>query len=362
MVLYIGVDVGGTKVLAGEVTRAGTVVRTARTSTPGRRVSVESVEDALTEAVLEVAGGRRIAGVGLAAAGFVDAVGERVMFAPHLPWVDDAVRDRLSRRWGAPVALDNDANCAAVAEAAYGAARGASSALVITLGTGIGGAWVLGGEVYRGVQGMAGEFGHMPLVPGGRECECGMQGCWEQYCSGNALVRHARAHMTGEPTVLDEMCEGRPDRLTGPMVTAAAAEGDLVARQAFASVGEWLGIGIGALTSALDPEVVVIGGGVSAAGDRLLEPARSALERTVVGSGHRSLPPLEVARLGPEAGIIGAGLLARAAGWSGSARAALTARGVVPARVGAGDYRTGAAMRVRAPRRRRQGRAARGSW
>lgn len=361
MVLYVGVDVGGTKVLAGEVTRAGTVLRTARRSTPGRRVSVASVEDALTSAVLDVAAGRRIAGVGLAAAGFVDATGERVMFAPHLPWVDDAVRDRLSRRWGAPVALDNDANCAAVAENVYGAARGASSALVITLGTGIGGAYVLGGEVIRGAQGMAGEFGHMRLVPDGRACECGMAGCWEQYCSGNALVRLARARVLVEPTVLHDMCDGRPERLTGTMVTAAAESGDLVARQSFTAVGEWLGIGLGALTSALDPEVIVIGGGVSAAGDRLLDPARAVLERAVVGADHRRSPQVVVARLGPEAGVVGAALLARMARWSGSARAAMTGRTVVPARAVVaerGDYRAG----VRGPRRRRPGRGARGSW
>lgn len=360
MVLYIGIDVGGTKVLAGEVTRAGTVVRTARRTTPGRRVSVRSVEDALTEAVLEVAGGRRIAGVGLAAAGFVDATGDRVMFAPHLPWVDDRVRDRLSRRWGAPVALDNDANCAAVAENVYGAARGATSALVVTLGTGIGGSYVLGGEIIRGAQGMAGEFGHMRLVPDGRTCECGMSGCWEQYCSGNALVRLARARVLSEPTVLAEMCGGVPERLTGPMVTAAAEAGDLVARQSYATIGEWLGVGLGALTSALDPEVVVIGGGVSAAGDRLLDPARAALERSIVGSGHRTPPRLVAASLGPEAGVVGGALLARMARWSGSARAAMTGRSVVPARAvvaSRGDYRAG----LRGPRRRRQGPGVRGS-
>jgi glucokinase len=362
VVLYVGVDVGGTKVLAGEVTRHGSVLRTARRTTPGRRVSIELVEDALTEAVLEVADGRRIAGVGLAAAGFVDATGERVMFAPHLPWVDDAVRDRLSRRWEAPVALDNDANCAAVAEAAWGAARGASSALVITLGTGIGGSYVLGGEVVRGSQGMAGEFGHMRLVPDGRPCECGLAGCWEQYCSGNALVRLARSRMDSQPTVLTGMCGGRSERLTGPMVTAAAEEGDLVAREAYAAIGDWLGVGVGALTSALDPEVVVVGGGVSAAGDRLLDPARAALERSVVGGGHRRLPRLVPARLGPQAGIVGAALLARNARWSGSARAALTAQGVVRPKPGttAGDYRAGATLR--APHRRRRGRGARGSW
>lgn len=311
--LHIGVDVGGTKVLAGEVDAAGHVVRTATRRTPGRRVSVESVEDALTQAVADVAGGRPVTGVGLAAAGFVDVAGERVMFAPHLPWAGEPVRDRLSARWGVPVALDNDANCAALAEAELGAARAASSALVITMGTGIGGALLLDGRLVRGAQGMAGEFGHMPVVPDGRGCECGHSGCWEQYSSGNALVRYARKRVGVEPTMLSEMCEGDPAQLTGPMVTAAAEDGDLVARKAFARIGEWLGVGLAGLVAAFDPEVVVVGGGVSAAGDRLLDPARSALSGRLVGGRHRDVPPVVVAQLGASAGLVGAALLARSA-------------------------------------------------
>ncbi len=313
MGLYIGVDVGGTKVLAGEVTETGAVVRTALRRTPGRRVDVAVVEDALTEAVLDVADGRPVAAVGLAAAGFVDAAGERVMFAPHLPWAGDPVRARLSERWGTRVALDNDANCAALAESAWGAAHGASSALMLTMGTGIGGALLLDGRLLRGAQGMAGEFGHMQVVPGGRACECGQSGCWEQYSSGNALVRFARLRLGAEPTVLTELCRGQAEQLTGPMVTAAAEDGDLVARAAFASVGEWLGVGLAGLVAAFDPQVVVVGGGVSAAGDRLLDPARIALENAVVGAGHRQVPAVLTARFGPEAGLVGASLLARSA-------------------------------------------------
>ena len=312
--LHIGVDVGGTKVLAGEVDAEGRVVRTATRRTPGRRVSVESVEDALTQAVADVAAGREVSGVGLAAAGFVDAAGERVMFAPHLPWAGEPVRERLSARWGVPVALDNDANCAALAEGELGAARGATSALMVTMGTGIGGALLIDGRLVRGAQGMAGEFGHMQVVPDGRACECGHSGCWEQYSSGNALVRFARKRVGAEPTMLTELCGGEPDQLTGPMVTAAAEDGDLVARQAFARIGEWLGVGLAGLVAALDPEVVVVGGGVSAAGDRLLEPARSALAGRLVGGRHRTVPPVVAAHLGPAAGLVGAALLARSAG------------------------------------------------
>lgn len=312
--VWIGVDVGGTKVLAGVVDEHGRVVRTARRATPGRRVDTVRVEDALVQAVLEVAGGTPIAGVGVAAAGFVDASGSRVMFAPHLPWQGEDVRDRLADRWGVPVTLDNDANGAAAAEWTYGAARGARSAIVVTMGTGIGGGIIIDDHLVRGANGMAGEFGHMQVVPGGHPCECGGRGCWEQYSSGNALVRFARARMGEQPSVLEEATGGNPELVTGPMVTEAAADGDLVARQAFASVGDWLGVGVANLVAAFDPEVVVIGGGVSAAGDKLLEPARNALVRSLVGAAHRRVPALVAAQLGPEAGLVGAAELARRAG------------------------------------------------
>ncbi|KRE94841.1 glucokinase [Nocardioides sp. Soil774] len=307
--VVVGVDIGGTKVLAGVVDRAGVVSGTARRTTPGRRVVAGQVEDALVEAVVEAAAGRRLAGVGVAAAGFVDPRGERVMFAPHLPWQGEPLREVLEQRLGCTVVLDNDANCAARAEAHHGAARGASSALMVTMGTGIGGAVLVDGHVLRGANGMAGEFGHMQVVPDGQPCECGRRGCWEQYSSGNALVRNARTLMGEQPSVLSEMSGGRPKHVTGPMVTAAAEEGDLVARQAFASVGDWLGVGTANLVAALDPEVVVVGGGVSAAGDKLLDPARAALRRALVGAAHRTVPDLVAARLGPEAGMIGAALL-----------------------------------------------------
>lgn len=297
MPLFIGVDIGGTKVLATAVSSTGRVLRTATRTTPGRRVEARLVEDALTEAVQEIAGVRRVGAIGIAAAGFVDAQGERVRFAPHLPWRDEGVRARLAERWSAPVVLDNDANCAARAELTYGAVGDAESAVMVTLGTGIGGALILDGEVLRGYNGMAGEFGHTQVVPGGRSCECGGTGCWEQYSSGNALNRFVRA-------------QGVED-LTGPAITAAAEAGDPVALAAFEEVGSWLGVGVANLVASFDPQIVVIGGGVSAAGDLLLEPARRALRESLVGAEHRTVPPVVRAALGPEAGAIGAADLAR---------------------------------------------------
>lgn len=309
--VWVGVDVGGTKVLAAVVDDTGGTSREARRSTPGRRVDPEMVEDALTEAVHEAASGRSLAGVGVAAAGFVDAEGERVRFAPHLPWEDAHVRKQLETRWSVPVLLTNDATAAAHAESTYGAARGANSAVIVTLGTGIGGGIVVNGRVHRGMNGMAGEFGHMQVVPNGLPCECGGHGCWEQYSSGSALVRFAREGMGSQPTMLEELCSGNPILLTGPMVSEAAEAGDLLAREAFVSVGDWLGVGLANLVAAFDPECVVIGGGVAAAGDRLLEPARQALARSLVGAGHREIPSVVPAMLGPEAGLVGAADLAR---------------------------------------------------
>ncbi|HWU20988.1 MAG TPA: ROK family protein, partial [Nocardioides sp.] len=226
-----------------------------------------------------------------------DAAGEQVRFAAHLPWRDAPVRRNLADRLGVPTVLDNDANCAAYAELVLGAARGAQDALLITIGTGIGGALVLGGRLYRGSQGMAGEFGHMQVVPDGLSCECGLKGCWEQYCSGRALERVVRVAV------------GR--HLEGREVARMARAGDGTARQAIATIGTWLGVGAAGLVSAFDPELVVIGGGVADVGDLLLDPARGALLDSLQGTDRRVVPPLVPAALGPRAGAIGAALLAR---------------------------------------------------
>lgn len=317
--LVIGVDVGGSKVLAGRVDHHGRVHEPIRLRTPGRRVEVSIVEDTLLDAVVRVAEGRRIDAVGVAAAGFVDVDRERVLFAPHLPWRGEHLTDRLAARLDAPVVLDNDANCAAVAEGRYGAASGASSAVLVTLGTGIGGAVLVDGRLWRGVNGMAGEFGHMQLVPGGLRCECGGSGCWEQYCSGNALVRDARTRVGTTDSLLDQLCGGVADQLTGPMIAEAAAAADREAVAAFAAIGHWLGVGLANLAAAMDPARMVIGGGVSDAGGALLGPARTAMssslvaasERTVHGHRVRVVPDIVRATLGPEAGIVGAAALAR---------------------------------------------------
>ena len=301
----IGVDIGGTKVLAAVVDEDGRVVDTQTTATPGKGSGIddataEEVEDALVSVVSALTREHGRCTVGVAAAGFVDALGERVRFAPHLPWRDEPLAERLTERLGASVVgevfVDNDANAALWAEVRFGAAGDAEHVVMITLGTGIGGALLLGGTLHRGLNGMAGEFGHMQVVPDGRGCECGGHGCWEQYCSGRALGRAAQA---------------AGSTLYGPALTGAAQEGDPAAVAAYAEVGRWLGIGAANVAAAVDPELIVVGGGVSAAGELLLAPAREALAESLVGRGHRVLPEFLSADLGPLAGVVGVADLAR---------------------------------------------------
>ncbi|MGZ8748156.1 MAG: ROK family protein [Mycobacterium sp.] len=293
----IGVDIGGTKVLAGVVDTDGRIHRRVQTQTPRRSQAPVVVEDTIVAVVEQLRTAYDVSAVGVGAAGFVARSGA-VRFAPHLSWRDEPLQDVLTARLDLPVAVDNDANTAALAEMTFGAGRGYRHAICVTLGTGIGGALVVDGQVFRGTQGFTGEFGHMQVVPDGRDCECGQRGCWEQYCSGKALVRAARA-------------VGAAADVTGQGVTQAAASGQAWALKAFGEVGAWLGIGLAGLVSAFDPEVVLIGGGLSDADALLLSPARSAFADRLPGAGYRAVPPLLRAALGADAGFIGAAELAR---------------------------------------------------
>jgi glucokinase len=314
--LAVGIDIGGTKVAGGLVDEHGTVVGRARRDTPHRSTSPGVVEDTIVEVVTELldAAPAPVVGVGIGAAGFVAADRKTVAFAPHLSWRDEPLEANLQRRVPLPISVDNDANAAAWAEWRFGAAQGESHVVMVNLGTGIGGAMVLDGAIMRGRFGIAGEFGHMQIVPGGQRCECGNKGCWEQYASGNALVREARTLMTaGSPMATDllDRVEGDPGALTGPMITQAAREGDPTATELLTEIGQWLGVGIANLAAAFDPGVFVIGGGVSAAGDLLLDPARTTFRRHLTGRGYRPEARIVAAALGNDAGLIGAADLAR---------------------------------------------------
>ncbi len=186
--------------------------------------------------------------------------------------------------------------------------------IAVTVGTGIGGGLIFDGVMYRGAHGMAAEIGHLTVEPDGRSCGCGQKGCWEQYASGNALVREARAIAAEErlsAAILLELGDGTPEGVQGAHITEAARLGDPAALGAFAIVGQWLGRGIASLTALLDPEIFVIGGGVSEAGDLLFVPTRAAFLEYLSGRDSRPTPEIRLAELGNDAGIVGAADLAR---------------------------------------------------
>jgi glucokinase len=310
----VGVDIGGTKVAGGVVGPDGAVLATARRGTPGG--SVSDTEDAIVAVVEELAASHdgELVGVGIGAAGWFDRTGDTVLFSPHLAWRHSTLRRDLAGRLQRPLWVGNDADAAAWAEYRYGAARGADLALMITLGTGIGGGIVLDGRLRRGSHGVAGEWGHMRVVPDGRLCPCGNRGCWERYASGTALAETAREVARTSPAAAGRLLElvgGQPERLTGEDIAGLAAQGDPLALELVTEVGEWLGQGIADLAAILDPEVVVVGGGVSRLGELMLAPARERLDRSLPGRGFRPGPRVVAAQLGPQAGLIGAADLVR---------------------------------------------------
>ena len=312
MPLAIGVDIGGTKVAGGVVDDEGRVIDTARRDTPGH--DVDETEQVIAEVVGELAKRHEVVAVGIGAAGWIANDRATVLFSPHLAWRNEPLRDALADRIGSPVTVENDANAAAWAEYRFGAAQGARVVVCVTLGTGIGGGLVVSGVLYRGAYGVGTEYGHMTVVPDGRRCACGNRGCWEMYASGTALARDARELADISPVAahrLLELAGGDRANLTGPLVTQAAREGDPAAVEIYTTMGRWLGRGLANLAAIIDPVVFVIGGGVSEAGDLLIVPARDTFRHSLTGRGFRPAADVKLARLGPEAGLVGAADLAR---------------------------------------------------
>lgn len=310
----VGIDIGGTKVMAGVVDADGQILEKVRAETPEKSKSPKVVEDTIAELVLDLSDRHDVHAVGIGAAGWVDADRSRVLFAPHLAWRDEPLKDALTARLAVPVMVDNDANTAAWGEWRFGAGRGEDHLVMITLGTGIGGSILENGQVKRGKYGVAGEFGHMQVVPGGHRCPCGNRGCWEQYSSGNALVREARELAAAESPVaygIIDRVGGQIPEIDGPLITELARDGDAMCVELFQEIGAWLGVGIANLAAALDPSCFVIGGGVSAADELLIDPARDAFRRQLTGRGYRPEARIVQAQLGPEAGLVGAADLAR---------------------------------------------------
>ena len=310
----IGVDLGGTKLLAGAVDPALNVHH--RATRPARAADHSAVLDTVVSAVAEVrdaiegaSGSVDAVGIGIPA--LIDTARGIAVMSTHLPLAGVPFRDLVAERIGLPVFVDNDANAAMLAEWRFGAARGAGDAALLTIGTGIGGGLVVGGELQRGSQGAGAELGHMVVQADGPPCNgnCPNRGCLESVCSGTALAREARRLAGERPNsgLGEALAAGR--EISGPLVTDLAHDGDEAAIEALAVIGRWLGVGVTNLVNMLNPDVVVIGGGVIAAGDLLLAPARAVVAERAL-SPSREHVRIVPARFGAESGMLGAATLA----------------------------------------------------
>ncbi len=313
MTYTIGIDVGGTKVLGGVVDENGKVIATARKDTP--RQGGSALTQTIADIAQELMQSHDVESVGVSAAGFVSSDRKTMLATPNIAdWNGVNLDLELTKLIGLNVIIENDANAAAWGEAKFGAGRNQDHMMMLTVGTGIGGGVVVNGALYRGAFGIAAEFGHMRVVPDGHLCGCGARGCFEQYASGNALLRHAREAISASPEIARNLLsrgDGSIEGLTGKAITEAARDGDSVALAAFNTTGQWLGAGIATLSVILDPACVVIGGGVIDAGEILLKPTREALERTMPFAGKHPYPQIIAAELGNEAGLVGVADLAR---------------------------------------------------
>jgi glucokinase len=310
----IGVDLGGTKLLAGAVDRELNVHHRATRAAKG--ADHHAVIDTVVAAVGEVrdaieGGSGSVSAVGVGIPCLIDQRRGVAVMSTHLPLAGVPFRDLVAERVGMPVFVDNDANAAMLAEWRFGAARGATDAALLTIGTGIGGGLVAGGALQRGSLGAGAELGHMVVQADGPRCNgnCPNRGCLEAMVSGSALAREAQQIAAQRPRsgLGEALAAGR--EISGPLVTELAHDGDPAAIDAVAAIGRWLGVGIANLVNMLNPDVVVIGGGVIAAGELLLAPAREVvLERALSPSReHAQIVP---ARFGAESGMLGAAVLA----------------------------------------------------
>ncbi|MGQ9780581.1 MAG: ROK family protein [Bacillota bacterium] len=313
--LTVGVDLGGTKIAAILVDGAGNVLNELRRPTEAER-GREVVLENIVAAVRAVAGENfgRVAAVGLGAPGPLNRREGVIYQAPNLPgWQDVPVVRLLREELGCPVFLENDANAAGFGEWALGAGRGTQDMIYLTVSTGIGGGLILGGRIHHGRDDGAGEVGHMTVLPDGPRCGCGRRGCWEALASGTAIARAmVEALAEGRKSRVLELAGGDPSAVDAALVARAAREGDALAREVLERAFYYLAVGIVNLIHLLNPEAVVIGGGVAKMGEELFGPVRRMVAERAYPAMVRDLPIVPAA-LGDRAGVIGAAMVARAA-------------------------------------------------
>ena len=279
----VGIDLGGTNIVVGTVAEDGSeligLVSEPTLPEQGSDAVVARIVK-LARASLEEARGKSVAGVGIGSPGPLDTARGLVLLTPNLGWTNFPLRDRVTAELGLPGTLDNDANCAVFGEWWRGAARGAKHVVGLTIGTGIGGGIVLDGQIYHGASDIAGEIGHMTIDSTGRRCKCGNYGCLEAYASGPAIAARAVEGVeAGAETSLPDYVRGDLTQITAQVIYEAAHDGDEYAREVVHETAKVLGAGVANIINIFNPQVVVICGGVTLAGDQLFVPLRSEVKR-----------------------------------------------------------------------------------
>ena len=311
----IGIDVGGTNVKIALVDKSGKIIYSNSVPTyakMGYEYTVNNIKQAIKDLMKETnTTAKDIDGIGFDFPGQVDCKTGVVKLAPNIPgWVNVPIAQMIEEEFHIPTRIDNDVRCAALGEMKFGAGQGCENFVCITVGTGIGSGLVVNGQLVRGASNAAGEIGHIKLqMKDGLICGCGDTGCLEAYASGPSIVAMAQDYIKGgKSTKFREMAAAEGGEITPYMVAKAAEAGDPVAKRIFAIVGEYIGIGLTSVINLLNPEKVIIGGGVAEAGDLLLDPIRKTIkERAMVVAG--SAVEIVPAQLGNSAGVIGASML-----------------------------------------------------
>jgi len=313
----IGIDLGGTKISTALVDTAGTIIAhdyRETHATEGQKAVIERMLDAARRVMVRAGVNQaQVAAAGIGAPGPLDVEAGVVVAPPNLPgWDRVPLRRLIESRLGITTFLENDANAAALGEYRFGAGRGVEHMIYVTASTGIGGGLILNGRLYHGASGMAGEIGHITIMPYGPLCGCGNRGCLEALASGTAIARQARERVAhGAPTLIADLAGGDPERVTAKLVAKAASQGDVEAQEILAEAMRYLGIGMANLVNLFNPQLIVIGGGLTNIGEMLFGPVQRAIDR-------RALPTLAQAvrvvraELGDNAGVLGAAAVALA--------------------------------------------------
>jgi glucokinase len=308
--LTIGIDIGGTKISAGVVDSSGNLIDSSRISTPteGGKELILAVINLIKEIKVK----HEIKGIGISIAALISSDYGTIVGAPNIANLSKLnFVNEIKAEFKLPIVVENDANSAMWAEFKFGNAKGLNPVMFFIIGTGVGGGLVIDGKLFKGANGIGAEFGHMCVVPNGLLCGCGSKGCIEQYASGGALIRYANEAIINNPQSSETLLSFGEGKLTGSGLTKAAKAGDELALAAFNKQADWLGLACASYSLILDPEAIIIGGGVADAGELFLAPVREAMRKYMPFAESHVPPKIIAAKFGNDAGLIGAADLVR---------------------------------------------------